>query len=207
MELVLARHGHSTANELRIISNRDLPHDLTELGRGQARQLGQVIADSRRPLSHVYSSPIPRAWQTAQIVAAGRPVVTRCDGLREIDCGVLEGRGDDDAWAIHDAVEDDWAKGLLDPHAEAGEPLRDVQARFEPCIRELVDRHHADEGTVLVVSHGTVLHQMLPRLLENLDGQWARRHPLGHCDTVQTRPEGRSMVCVTWAGVDPGECR
>lgn len=36
----------------------------------------------------------------------------------------------------------------------------------------MASSHHADEGTVLVVSHGTVLHQMLPRLLENLDGQW-----------------------------------
>src|SRR5512136_313555 len=107
MRFYFVRHGQSEANVQRVISNRDLPHPLTELGRRQADALAQALADV--PLAAIYSSPIIRAVQTAQIVAAsnGLPLEI-ADALREPDCGIMEGRADEEAWAEHDRVVYDW---------------------------------------------------------------------------------------------------
>ena len=67
MRLYFVRHGQSEAKVQRVISNRDLPHPLTELGRRQAEALARSLADV--PLAALFSSPIMRAVQTAQIVA------------------------------------------------------------------------------------------------------------------------------------------
>jgi broad specificity phosphatase PhoE len=65
MRLYFVRHGQSVANVQMVISNRDLFHPLTELGRQQAEALAQSLAEV--PVAALYSSPIVRAAQTAQI--------------------------------------------------------------------------------------------------------------------------------------------
>ena len=45
MRLYFVRHGQSEANVLRVISNRDLPHHLTDMGRQQAEALARSLAD------------------------------------------------------------------------------------------------------------------------------------------------------------------
>lgn len=202
MEFVFARHGHSTANEQRIISNRNLPHDLTDRGRTQAHTLRERLAAAGMQPVSVYTSPIPRARQTAQILA-GEGAIESSDALREIDCGVIEGRGDDDAWAIHDAIEGAWGNGQIHARVEGGESLVDVQARFVPFVQAVVDRHRSGGGITLLVSDGTVLLEMLPRLLANLDFGWARASPLGNCDIVRVEPRGHDLMCTSWAGTDP----
>ena len=87
MRLYFVRHGQSVANVEMIISNRDLPHPLTELGRRQAEALAQSLVDV--PLAAFHASPIMRARQTAQIVASIRGVpFEMADALREPDCGI-----------------------------------------------------------------------------------------------------------------------
>ena len=98
--LIFVRHGQSEANVTRTISNRDLPHSLTELGKDQALNLAETLA--MREVQIIYSSPILRARETADIVAGACGIeVTVADELREFDCGVMEGRGDDEAWQAH----------------------------------------------------------------------------------------------------------
>ncbi len=55
---------------------------------------------------------------------------------------------------------------------------------------------------MLLVSHGAVLLEMLPRLLTNLDYQWARASSLGNCDIVRVESRGHDLVCTSWAGID-----
>ena len=95
MRLYFVRHGQSEANVQVVISNRDLPHPLTELGRQQAKALACSLANV--PLAAIYSSPIVRAAQTAQIVAAIKSLpVEFADALREPDYGIIEYEGDGD---------------------------------------------------------------------------------------------------------------
>ncbi|HET7016781.1 MAG TPA: histidine phosphatase family protein [Streptosporangiaceae bacterium] len=67
--LYLVRHGEAS------------PHDgpLSDLGREQARLVGQRLRDV--PLAAIWHGPLPRAAQTAAIIAEGFPAVqvTACD--------------------------------------------------------------------------------------------------------------------------------
>ena len=103
MRILFSRHGESQANILHIISNRDLPHRLTPAGVEQALALAEAVSGYN--LMQVFSSPILRAQETAGIIAArfGLPL-TVSPALREFDCGGMEGRGDEEAWAAHREV-------------------------------------------------------------------------------------------------------
>ncbi|MEZ4728874.1 MAG: histidine phosphatase family protein [Caldilineaceae bacterium] len=78
MKLFFTRHGESQANIGRIISNRTLPHSLTALGRAQAVALAEKLGTEK--ISTIYASPILRAQETAQIIAAreGASLYERC---------------------------------------------------------------------------------------------------------------------------------
>lgn len=71
-----------------------------------------------------------RAKETAEIIAAGlRTDVQIADVLREPDCGVFEGRGDEEAWNDHATQEREWQQGNYDYGSPGGESFRDVEAK------------------------------------------------------------------------------
>ena len=74
MFLHFCRHGESEANLLGAFFNRDSKHPLTERGRAQAEDLARRLALEK--LTAIYSSPLTRARQTAEIVGTelGVPV-------------------------------------------------------------------------------------------------------------------------------------
>jgi broad specificity phosphatase PhoE len=79
--LIFIRHGESEANVTATISNRDLPHALTYTGRLQATEMAHVLEPWG--VQRIYSSPILRARETAQIVADVCGLeVTLVDALR-----------------------------------------------------------------------------------------------------------------------------
>jgi broad specificity phosphatase PhoE len=202
MRLFFVRHGESVANQLGIISNRGLPHPLTPLGRQQAASLAQQLSGAG--VSAVYTSPVPRAVQTAEIVAGacGLPSVTS-DALREFDCGELEGRADKEAWAAHRRVMEAWSvEGNLEARTPGGESFVDMRERFVPFVAGLLSSAGEapnDQGLVLV-SHGAVLRLMLPLVAANLPGDFMRAHPLPHASPVVLEARPGRVVCVAWAG-------
>lgn len=197
MELIFARHGESEANLQRIISNRALPHALTERGRQQAATLARQLAG--RPITALYTSPIPRAQETAAILGAAlgvAPVVA--DALREWDCGEWEGRGDDAAWQAHAQAVAAWAAGDADYCLAGGESLNVMRARFVPFVESLVAR--PTRGSVVLLAHGSLLQHMLPGLLANVDQAWADQHGLQPATYVSAQLVGGRLLCVEWAG-------
>src|SRR5258706_9371961 len=87
---VLVRHGEASGNrEMRYLGATDAP--LTERGQAQARQLAGALA-LYRPVA-LYTSPLLRARQTAEAVAAVLGLVVVADQrLREEDFGAWENR-------------------------------------------------------------------------------------------------------------------
>lgn len=200
MRLLFTRHGESHANLERVLSNRSLPHALTERGREQSRALARSLEE---PLLAIYASPIPRAQETAQLVAehVGLPV-REAEALREFDCGVMEGRSDEEAWRAHHAVVQAWEEGNHAARIEGGESFLDLEARFVPFVRALAAEHQGLEGAVLLVSHGSLLHLMLPRVLANVPRDAGRRPPLGNGAVVVSRVQGDVLTCVRWDTLD-----
>jgi probable phosphoglycerate mutase len=96
--LYFARHGESLVNVRNIFATKlgtenDL--GLTETGRQQAAEAGQKAADEHLKPDLIISSPLPRAVETAEIIAhaVGYPVehIETSPLLIEIQYGELEG--------------------------------------------------------------------------------------------------------------------
>lgn len=90
MELLIIRHGQSQADlEERHDGRADFP--LTELGRFQARQAAAWLY-RKYPLEYIVSSPLKRARETADIIAAPLQLPVHTDPrLVERDVGKLAG--------------------------------------------------------------------------------------------------------------------
>lgn len=202
MKVIFARHGQSEANVARIISNRDLPHGLTALGRQQAMQLANELRDEG--IAALYCSPIPRARETAELIGEQlhlTPVVA--DGLREPDRGIVEGRGDDEAWRVHDDIAERWLqKGEFDARLDGGESFNDIRRRFTAFIDDLIARHGDTDDIVVCIAHGTVLMTMLPLVLSNVSAAFPLSRSFPHCATVVTRCETGIFHCLAWCGED-----
>jgi len=107
MKLYFVRHGESEANPQHVISNYASPFGLTELGRQQVHALAERLKDL--PITTMYSSPVLRAMDTADILyqALGLPYRVT-EALREYHCGVLEGQSDEESWRLHRQYYEDW---------------------------------------------------------------------------------------------------
>ena len=200
MRILFTRHGESEANLQGVISNRSLPHQLTPSGIDQAVALANHLLKNAN-LKMIVSSPIPRAVQTAAIVADRVNLSFNVnDALREFDCGATEGRSDQDAWLAHQAVvrawdEDQDFERFIPPD---GESFNDLKARFLPFLQHLTTNYRNLDGDILLVSHGALLHQMLPLILKNIDRDFTRQHPLGNCQLVISVPENDQLKCNFW---------
>jgi probable phosphoglycerate mutase len=83
--LYLVRHAQSQGNTGDDLTSGD--PDLTDIGREQARRLGERLAGQR--IDAIYASPLRRTQETAAAIAGaagGLEVTTKAD-LREVDLG------------------------------------------------------------------------------------------------------------------------
>jgi broad specificity phosphatase PhoE len=198
MRLYFTRHGESEANSLRIISNRDLPYNLTEKGHSQATALAKKLMG--KPIGCIYSSPIPRAKQTAEILSSilGKPM--ECvDALREPDCGVLEGRGDEDAWRQHDHFKASWAHGLeLSSGPEGGETCEQARMRLAFFVGNLIDQYGKTELEFVLVTHGALILYGLPVIVAGWDDQDVLLREIGHTGLITTEWRDQMLTLVEW---------
>jgi broad specificity phosphatase PhoE len=140
--IVFARHGQTAPNRDGLVLGRADP-ELTEEGYQQAHRLAEALATE--PVTAILTSPLLRARQTAEAVAAacGLPV-TVDERLVEIDWGAWEGRP---AGSLAVADADRWRAD--DGAAPEGESLTSLSSRVESfCLDNLGDR-----GPVVAVSH------------------------------------------------------
>jgi probable phosphoglycerate mutase len=159
--LYLARHGATQLTAEDRFSGA-IGVELSDEGRRQAARLGARLADEG--LVAVYSSPLSRAAETAQLVAGacGLVPVLR-DGLREISHGRWEGLTRRE---VESRLGDEYAAWEEDPFTfapEGGESGVAVLARALPVVREVVTTHRG--GRVLVVSHKATLRLLISSLL------------------------------------------
>jgi probable phosphoglycerate mutase len=157
MQLLLIRHGQSQANVDKIIQGDDDP--LTDLGRQQADLVGQHLS-STRELTHLYSSPLARARETAEII--GRHVGLQPSfesGLAEINAGNAVGM----TWDAWTEAHPEIAARLrsedrtLEDRWEGGESGHEFVARVYAAYDHIVGQHLGTDDVVAVVSHGGAL--------------------------------------------------
>lgn len=200
MKLYFVRHGESVANVEKVVSNRGFQHPLTDKGRQQVMNL----ADSLKAveIAHIFTSPLQRAVQTAEILsnAKGIPYEIR-DALCEGDCGILEGRGDDECWRLMGAMNSQWFnEGNYDAKVEDGESYHDIVARFAPFVEKLVDTYADTDASILLVSHGSTLRVGLSHLLINIDPYTVFARPMTNAGYIEVVLTTDGLRCIEWCG-------
>ena len=204
MRFYFVRHGESVANTRHVISNRGLGEPLTERGQEQAR----VLADSLRGagITRLYSSPLLRAQQTAQVLAQMLDLpVEVTEGLREYDCGIMEGRADEEAWAAYQAVLEEWFQhGRPEARIPGGESLLDMRDRLGSLLRRLLGELGEDEQACLV-GHGGLYRCALPLLMDNVSADFALAQGMPHTAVILAEPAAHIhgdilLTCLSWAG-------
>jgi len=139
-ELYLVRHGETDWNRARRVQGRtDVP--LNDTGRAQARATGRLLA--RRRWDAVLSSPLSRAVETAQLIAAeiGLPEPEVFEGIMERDYGEAEGLN-------YYEIERRWPRGGVPGRESRG----DVASRVVPALVELAVARPGQ--SLVVVGHG-----------------------------------------------------
>jgi broad specificity phosphatase PhoE len=161
-ELLLVRHGQSTANAKGIWQGQ-MEFPLSERGRAQAGLAGHGL--SGEPFEGLYSSPLSRAFETAEIIrdrAGFAGEVVPVDGLSERHGGILEGH----TWAEQEQRNPELAKKFLAiPEEErwalvGAETDEEVIARFEEALSS-IRALHPGGSRIVVVSHGGVMRAFL----------------------------------------------
>jgi broad specificity phosphatase PhoE len=227
-DVLWARHGENVANLTRTLSYRVFDGDLTDVGRRQARELGERLAvRAAGPVRLLACSPLRRARQTADIVGQrlGLPVAMELDDLREVNVGELDGRSDDQAWEIYTAVLAAWRAGDTRARFPGGENRDELCARLLRALTEVARSAAAGHPPVLadsavpegspvpadsaaaerslVVAHGANLRAALPCLAGEPDP--GADLPTGGVAALQVHPGGFPVVrLVSWPGAAPG---
>lgn len=149
MTILLLRHGETLLNAARVMQPAETP--LGPRGQAQAAAAARRLA-AMRPAA-LMSSDLPRAWQTAEAVAAATGLTIEASPLlHERNFGVLRGRPRD---------------GLgfdplgLEAAPEGGESMREFLQRAEAAWASIRQRRAGLGAPLIVVSHGLLIHAWL----------------------------------------------
>lgn len=146
--LIFLRHGQAQNNVERRLVGR-LPNiPLTDEGRSQVTYAARCVADMK--VSRIYSSPIKRAMDTAQIVAEYNSLeIVPDDRLTEIDMGGLTGMTYDALIQKYGNIFLRFYQGSADFTNMGVETFASVRKRVLNMV-SFMQQEHADENVVLV---------------------------------------------------------
>jgi len=171
VEIILIRHGETIWNsEGRCQGFSDIA--LNERGKEQAKKIAYSL--DQEDLVAIYSSPLQRAKETAEIIALqSRVPIFLEDDLKEINQGILEGIVYEDLKTKHKDILDKWQQDPSLVQLPQGECLQKVQERAWRCIERIVKKHSLDDK-IIIVSHNLTIMTILCQIL-NLDLKYLSR--------------------------------
>jgi broad specificity phosphatase PhoE len=161
MTIYLVRHCEAEGNTRGVLQGRS---DCDVSGNSE-KQLELVSLRLRNvPFAAVYSSPLRRAWKTAQSIDRYHGLGVEKDArLTEIDMGTWEGRSWADIAAEGPAMLRVWNEDPGAFEAPGGESVRHVADRMWEAMLDIAGKNEGK--TVCVVSHGCAIRSFLCRAL------------------------------------------
>lgn len=159
--LLIVRHGATANNaEGRFTGQSAAP--LSALGRAQVEALAGRLADAQ--IDSIVSSDLPRARETALVIAAGRSCeITLDHDLREVSLGAWEGLSPDQARARDPETFRRWRDDPMRCAPPGGETIEQLAER----VRRAWDRWATQPAgaTTLWVTHGGIMSVVLSHTL------------------------------------------
>ena len=169
--LILVRHGESEWNRAGRIQGQ-INSPLTDLGINQAKAIREYLSGILlNQQLEIYTSPLDRALQTAEIIAQGieypsRKIIIE-ERLNDFNLGEISGTFGWDK--VAEIFPEQAQLRLQDPmrfHPSGGESGAEFEARLRSLLEDL-----KDDGTLkLMVSHG-IVNKFIRGILKNLSGK------------------------------------
>ena len=180
--LYIIRHGQTARNQANALQGRsDFP--LNEAGIMQAREAGRLLTSEGIHFDHVFSSPLIRAVQTAEILAPGlKPALD--DRLIEMDYGPYEGA---DLSHLPQEILTFFSDFVQNPAPDGMEQLSSVVNRAGSFIEDVRNL----PGNILISTHAIAMKGILEYCTPESNGSyWSKT--IGNCEvyTVENR-DGR----------------
>ena len=146
------RHGESIANVLRIFDNCIGDYPLTDVGVQQSEVTASWF--SPKSIQAIYSSPIPRALQTARIISLKiKKPVTVMQELKEFRIGDLEGQPQSGSTLqTYFHVLQEWRNGNSEIAFPGGETHTELIQRFTAAMKKIIIDNPF--GDLLIIGHG-----------------------------------------------------
>jgi 2,3-bisphosphoglycerate-dependent phosphoglycerate mutase len=200
--LVIVRHGENLANITKEFSCKRVDYPLTDRGILQAQQTTAFL--SGFPVDEIYSSPLKRARETAEIIAAAvhRPVIESED-LREVNVGDLENASTPENWQIHDHIVQEWFAGNSELSFPGGENYYALLRRIRSDIQKIIAGKQ--NRMIVLVSHGGMFTFTLKDLCPGIDLAALLQTPMRNCSltTLNIYSLGTDFTAdlVRWADI------
>jgi len=146
--IIFLRHGQAKNNTQRVLAGRTPGIPLTEKGVDQAEKAAKFLEEMN--ISTIYSSPIERAKDTAEIIGKHNSIDVRIDDrLIELDMGKFTGMPYDEIFSSHGNVFMKFYNGELEIAHNGVETFADVKKRVLGMVDHVIE-NHPDENVVLV---------------------------------------------------------
>ncbi|MBE6041639.1 MAG: histidine phosphatase family protein [Clostridiales bacterium] len=180
--LYIVRHGETAKNKQKLLQGRsDFP--LNEKGRDQAAQVGQMLGARGITVDSIYTSPLVRAVETAQLIAHGMgaddALVNVENRLIEMDYGPYEGMSLEDPAPEVMAFFMDFAGT---PAPDGMEQLHSVVARLGEFLEDI--KEEARTSDVLLSAHAISMKGALEYLTPDSNGSYWSTN-IGNCEVYE----------------------
>jgi len=188
-ELILARHGETAWNLEKIYRGRT-DVNLDEVGIKQAKLLGKYL--SKWELEAIYSSPLRRSIDTANIIARYQKIgVNIAEGLIDFDYGEWQSLPEQEAKRLYPTLHNEWHNNPHKVRMPGGESLEDVRRRAIEVVNDVLSKY---QGSVVLVSHRVVNKVLICSLL-GLDNScfWNIKQDVGGI-TIFNYADGRFVL-------------
>jgi len=165
MQIYIIRHGETDWNTKRLLQGAtDIP--LNQNGIEAARLTAEALKEI--PFDEIYTSPLQRAVQTAEIMRGDRRIpIIEDERLKEISFGPYEGLCcGKEGYSIPDP---EFVNFFQNPAhynpPEGGESIAQLCVRTTDFLTELIENPDNREKTILLSGHGACVKGLLSSLL------------------------------------------
>ena len=189
----LVRHGRTVMNaQVRFRGRRDVPLD--DVGQAEALEAARSLAP--QPIGTVYSSPLQRARDVGEAIAAvhGIDRVLDHDGLINVDYGDWEGLTKDECAGRDPELFRLYADEPELARCPGGESLAHAADRVMTALLEIGRRHPGDD--VAAVTHGAMVRLAVLRVMGPSIGDWQFKLPTGSATVIEVDRGAVAVVSV-----------
>ncbi len=195
MIMYIIRHGQTQWNvEKKLQGWTDIP--LNDEGRRMAHAVKDALKDTE--FAEIYTSPLVRAYETADIIRDGRDIPVNIErDIIEIPFGDIEGK----VYRAYDVDADSNIYNFFhhpDSYipSSGGETIASLKKRVGNFIQKMAKREETEGMNVLVCSHGAAISAMLSYIKDTPERDFWKNGVPGNCGCLLIEAGGGKLKII-----------